>query len=157
MAVRKETNKIVVHCSATRGSQDIGVDEIRQWHLANGWSDVGYHIVIRRSGIVEYGRHLNVTGIHVRGHNSDSIGVCLVGGLKEDGSSDLPFGGFTDEQIHSLSKVLSFLEMSYPDAEVLGHRDLSPDLDGDGEVERHEWLKDCPCFDVREWWSADFV
>jgi N-acetyl-anhydromuramyl-L-alanine amidase AmpD len=41
------------------------------------------------------------------------------------------------------------LKMQFPKAVVLGHRDLSPDKDGDGVVEKHEWVKACPCFDVK--------
>jgi N-acetylmuramoyl-L-alanine amidase len=37
-----------------------------------------------------------------------------------------------------------------PKENVKGHRDWSPDLDGDGVIEKHEWLKDCPCFEVSE-------
>ena len=36
---------------------------------------------------------------------------------------------------------------------VLGHRDTSPDLDGSGEVEPKEYIKACPCFDVRSEFS----
>jgi hypothetical protein len=31
---------------------------------------------------------------------------------------------------------------------VLGHRDFSPDLNGDGLITPNEWMKACPCFDV---------
>ena len=41
----------------------------------------------------------------------------------------------------------------YPIIEVLGHRDTSPDLDGSGEVEPAEYIKACPCFDVRSEFS----
>ena len=37
--------------------------------------------------------------------------------------------------------------------DVLGHRDTSPDLDGDGIVEPEEWTKMCPCFDAKEEYS----
>jgi N-acetyl-anhydromuramyl-L-alanine amidase AmpD len=58
---------------------------------------------------------------------------------------------FTTEQLKSLTAIVATLERAYPGAEVLGHRDLSPDLNGDGVIEKHEWVKDCPCFDVRKW------
>jgi N-acetyl-anhydromuramyl-L-alanine amidase AmpD len=34
----------------------------------------------------------------------------------------------------------------YPNAKVVGHRDLSPDLNGDGKITPNEWVKLCPCF-----------
>ena len=43
------------------------------------------------------------------------------------------------------------LSEKYPDATILGHRDLSPDKDGDGVIETSEWVKHCPSFDVKEW------
>lgn len=148
---RRLTKYIVVHCSATRPSSDIGADEIDQWHRARGWNGIGYHAVIRRSGLIEFGRHFDAAGAHVAGHNFQSVGVCLVGGVGADGRA---VDNFTAEQRDSLRLVLRMLERAYPGAEVLGHRDLSPDLDGDGLIERHEWAKDCPSFDVREWLTA---
>jgi hypothetical protein len=34
---------------------------------------------------------------------------------------------------------------------------MSPDLDRDGKVEPHEWLKMCPCFDVVEWCKVEGI
>jgi N-acetyl-anhydromuramyl-L-alanine amidase AmpD len=153
---RRRTDYIVVHCSATRAASDIGADEIRQWHVKdNGWSDIGYHAVIRRDGDIELGRHFDVAGAHVQGQNMRSVGVCLVGGLAADANT--AENNFTDEQFAALKKVVAFLTDLYPTAEVLGHRDLSPDLDGDGVVEKEEWVKECPSFDARAWWKAQEV
>ena len=151
--MRRKTKYIVVHCSATTPTSDIGADEIRDWHVrGNGWSDIGYHAVIRRDGEIEFGRHFDVSGAHVKGQNFQSVGICMVGGIDDEGNSE---DNFTDFQYESLAYVVSMLVKAYPDADVLGHRDLSPDLDGDGVVEKDEWLKDCPCFDVREWWRRN--
>jgi N-acetylmuramoyl-L-alanine amidase len=129
---------------------DIGVNDIRKWHTAKGWIDVGYHYVIRRSGVVELGRRLHVIGSHVKGYNATSVGICLVGGL-DKGSQ--PADNFTAGQKRSLRKLLVELSARFPGAKVVGHRDLSPDRNGDGKIDRTEWLKDCPCFDVRAWWG----
>ena len=77
-------NKLILHCSDTPNTLDIGAKEIRDWHTAkpprgNGWSDIGYHYVIRRNGLLEYGRPEHKVGAHCRGHNQDSIGICFVG------------------------------------------------------------------------------
>jgi N-acetyl-anhydromuramyl-L-alanine amidase AmpD len=147
--LRHRTDFIVVHCSATPPDSDIGVDEIRDWHVhQNGWRDIGYHAVIRRDGEIEFGRHFDEPGAHVQGQNYRSVGVCLVGGVDKSGKSE---NNFTQDQFESLSIILDMLERAYPMARILGHRDLSPDTDGDGVVEEHEWLKDCPCFDVFTW------
>ncbi|KAA2237254.1 N-acetylmuramoyl-L-alanine amidase [Salinarimonas soli] len=155
MAVRSRTDLIVLHCSATRAGQAVTAAQIRDWHLARGFSDIGYHRVIRRDGTVEAGRPLDAVGAHVAGHNARSVGVCLVGGL--DDRTGAPADTFTPAQWTALRALVGELVARYPGARVLGHRDLSPDLDGDGVVEPREWLKSCPCFDARAWaWREGF-
>ena len=141
----QDVKHIVVHCSATMPEQDIGASEIRDWHLANGWSDIGYHAVIRRDGTVEPGRSLDSSpepgwqpkqGAHVSGHNHDSVAVCLVGGLDSAGRPGMTF---TVEQLDRLRDLLADWKRQFPQAEILGHRDF-PGV-----------TKACPCFDVRDW------
>ena len=145
MKTRNETRYIAVHCSASPPSQDIGCEEIRAGHLAKGWADIGYHVIIRRSGTVDIGRSMTAVGAHVRGYNSVSLGICLVGGVSEYGVAE---NNFTPNQWTTLATVLRFCRLAYPEAEIKGHRDFSPDVDGSGTIERDEWLKECPCFDV---------
>ncbi len=128
----REINQIIVHCAATRPSIDIGATEIRQWHLARGWSDIGYHYVIKRSGYLETGRDLERSGAHAKGHNSHSIGVCMVGGVDERNKPD---ANFTYAQYASLKTLLDDLTRKFPNAEIIGHRDLS--------------TKACPSFDPK--------
>lgn len=125
-------DKVIVHCADTKPRMDIGVDEIRQWHLARGWDDVGYHYVIRRGGVIEIGRDMELVGAHTLGHNTGSIGVCLVGGMDESGESDT---NFTAEQYLSLLNLLKNMRAEFPNATYHGHREFSD--------------KDCPCFDVK--------
>lgn len=148
MSKRSHTKFIVVHCSATPVTSDIGVDEIRDWHQGKGWSDIGYHAVVRRNGQIEYGRHLDEAGAHVKGKNYQSVGVCLVGGVDPAGKAE---ANYTPDQFISLKALLITLKRSYPQAIILGHRDLSPDLNGDGKISSDEWMKECPCFDVPKW------
>ncbi len=139
MSVRRTTDMVVVHCSATKPSQDIGASEIRKWHVEdNGWSDIGYHAVIRRNGTIELGRPFHVSGAHAKNFNSRSVGVCLVGGIDKHGNAQ---NNFTAAQFDSLIDCLNFLFVVYKDAELVGHRDL-PGVN-----------KDCPSFDVQEWWD----
>lgn len=147
----KPISLLVVHCSATPASRDIGVAEIRAMHRAKGWSDVGYHYVIRRDGRVEKGRADNKIGAHVQGHNTGSLGICLVGGVKPDLTAET---NFTEAQYLSLRRLLATLTTVHPNARVCGHRDLSPDRNGNGRVEKGEWVKDCPTFDVEPWWAS---
>jgi N-acetylmuramoyl-L-alanine amidase len=148
----KNIKRVFIHCTATREGQDIDAATIRNWHLQRGWSDIGYHFVIGIDGKVERGRPEAVAGSHVRGFNTGSIGVVYVGGLDAQGRSK---DTRTPEQKAAMGALVRQLVAAYPGADVLGHRDASPDKDGDGVVEQHEWLKDCPCFDVRSWWATE--
>jgi len=151
MPERTSTELFVIHCSATKPSADIGEDEIRRMHKNRGWVDIGYNIVIRRNGKIDFGRQMDSRGAHVKGFNSKSLGICLVGGLNE--STGDAENNFTTEQFLSLEKLIVTLDLAYGAQPIVGHRDLSPDLDGDGIIEPHEWLKECPCFDAGEWAS----
>jgi N-acetylmuramoyl-L-alanine amidase len=150
MPNRRTTKYIVLHCSATRAKQDVDAAQIRQWHLAQGWQDIGYHYVIKRDGTVETGRAPdNSVGSHVKDHNSNTLGICLVGGLNNETAR--PEDNFSGEQKAALRQLITKLLVRYPDATILGHRDLSPDKNHNGTIERNEWLKECPCFDARAW------
>ena len=131
----RQINRIILHCSYTRPSQDIGAKEIRDWHVNdNGWSDIGYHWVIRRNGQIEQGRDESISGAHVAGHNQDSIGVCMVGGMKQ--SEPKPDCNFTLAQWVALVSLLEELRNRYPGAEISGHRDWA--------------ARDCPTFDAKQ-------
>ena len=104
--------------------------------MDKGWDDVGYHVVIRRNGKVEWGRSFGVRGAHVKGYNSVSLGVCLIGGVDSDMEAE---DNFTDEQFSALDNVLTALQGLFPEAEVQGHRDF-PNVH-----------KACPSFDVKKW------
>ncbi len=128
----RKINKIIIHQADTPKSMDIGVEEIRKWHVeGNGWKDIGYHLVIRRNGLVEQGRPFEIAGAHAKGHNFDSIGICLVGGKPEF--------NFTREQLRSLSVHVDNLCARFKVAEVGGHRDYGSTL--------------CPGFDVKAWYN----
>ena len=135
MEPRSSTEYIVIHCSATKPSMDIGLTEIKHWHVnERGWRDVGYHYVIKRNGEVELGRNIKDTGAHARGYNSKSVGICMVGGMAEDNSIE---DNFTDKQWTALLDLTKQTLENYPDAKVIGHNEISK--------------KDCPCFDVQTW------
>lgn len=159
-------NLIVIHCSASpngdslfRGSPgtpgfQTPVSAIDGWHAKRGFhrdpaarerfnpnlAAIGYHHVIYTSGVVVTGRAHDEIGAHVAGFNQKSIGVCLVGTDQ-----------FTQSQWFSLRDLVGMLRKQYPDARVVGHRDLSPDQNKNGIVESFEWLKTCPGFDVATW------
>ncbi|OYY49054.1 MAG: lysozyme [Methylophilales bacterium 28-44-11] len=147
----KVINHLVVHCSASRPKSKTDISTITRDHKARGFSTIGYHYVIYRDGSVHKGRPDTEVGAHVTARNVGSLGICLVGGLNDD--SGKPENNFTEAQFDSLRQLLFTLTKQHPQAKVLGHRDLSPDLNKNGKIERSEWVKECPCFDVRTWWG----
>lgn len=137
----REIDDLIVHCSSTYDTQDVGAAEIRRVHVEeNGWRDIGYHYVIRRNGTVEPGRSEETIGAHVAGHNAHSIGICLVGGLSHVDGKTVSAANFTEAQYVALESLLRRLMLKYPKAALHGHRDYAN--------------KDCPCFDVQEWWKG---
>ncbi len=141
-------NYIVVHCSATREDRPFTVEALRAAHLGRGFSDIGYHYYIRRDGTVVNTRPLALAGAHVKGYNKYSIGICYEGGLDARGC---PKDTRTPEQRAALRLLVhQLLRRFRGNVRVCGHRDLSPDRNGDGVVEPEEWVKVCPCFEVEK-------
>lgn len=138
----RKVDKIIVHCSDTFATMNIGADEIRKWHTEErGWKDIGYHFVIRRNGTVETGRDLDgdgdifeEIGAHTVNYNSNSIAICMVGGKGTNGKAE---NNFMPKQFQSLESVIRLVKASYPKATVHGHREFSS--------------KQCPSFDVQQW------
>ncbi len=132
--ITRKIDKIIVHCSATREGQHIDVDTIRDWHVnGRGWSDIGYHYVIYLDGTVHPGRPIERSGAHTKGQNSNSIGICYIGGL---GQSMKPKDTRTPEQKESLLLLLKTLKKMHPEATIHGHNEFS--------------AKACPCFNAKE-------
>ncbi|WP_180131948.1 N-acetylmuramoyl-L-alanine amidase [Rhodoferax sp. BLA1] len=153
------------------------VQIIDEWHSARGFhrafqarraqnpelSAIGYHFVIDLDGTIHSGRAVAEVGAHAQGHNANSIGICMIGGTERDGK-------YTTAQWRALAYVVRELTDTYAiqlklptrngdtvSGGVCGHRDLSPDANGDGQVTAVEWLKTCPGFDVGAWLSTNLA
>lgn len=153
----KQIDSIIIHCSATRAGQDLRARDIDRMHRARGFAQIGYNFVIDLDGLVENGRPLSIDGAHCNtkgfsgeSYNKHSIGICYIGGLDASGQAA---DTRTEAQRTALRELVAKLCREYPIAELLGHRDTSPDTDGSGEVEPCEFIKSCPCFDVRSEFS----
>ena len=134
---KRKIDKIIVHCSDTEEGIDFTAEDIRLWHMlppprGNGWLDIGYHYVIKLDGTIQKGRDVDIIGSHCKGWNAHSIGVCYIGGRGKDGKTK---DTRTKNQEAALLCLLMDLKKLYPEAEILGHRNLSS--------------KECPCFDAR--------
>lgn len=136
-------DEIIIHCSATQPQWMAGqsaiakVVEIDRWHRANGWSGIGYHFVIDRDGTLVPGRDLGKVGAHVKGHNTGTIGVCLLGG-HGSAETDAFADNFTPEQGAALNKQIAELKRMFPAInKVSGHAEYA--------------AKACPGFNVGDW------
>lgn len=123
---KRVINKVFVHCSASENEAHDDVSVIKQWHLARGWSDVGYHFYIKKNGLIQKGRPLHVVPAAQKGHNTGSIAICL-GGLKE----------FTEAQFDSLRELCDTIRKEMPHVTFHGHCEVEPN-------------KTCPVFDYKK-------
>jgi N-acetylmuramoyl-L-alanine amidase len=135
---KRTIREIIVHCAATPEGKAFTVDDIRRWHLQQGWTDIGYHYVIGLHGELWEGRPVDKAGAHCTNHNRFSIGVCYVGGVAKDGKTAKDTR--TLQQKAKLLMLLEELRKLYPNAKIYGHRDFA--------------RKDCPSFDARSEYSG---
>ena len=131
---------IAVHCTA--GSQKSTVNDLLAEFRKKGWKAPGYHYVITADGKIHQLLDTEKVSNGVKGYNSVTVNIAYTGGM--DGVDNR-----TDEQKKSLIILLKLLRKRYPDAVIQGHRDFSPDLNGNGKIEKSEWIKMCPSFDAK--------
>ena len=137
-------NEIIVHCTATRAQwmanepTSAKVAEIRRWHTTSprNWSDIGYHYLIDRDGTVAEGRPIEKVGAHVKGHNTGTIGVSLIGGHGSAETDDFA-DNYTPEQDAALRKLLASLKAAHGITKISAHHDYA--------------AKACPGFDLKRW------
>ena len=127
----RPVSRVFLHCSASSVPAHGDVAVIRRWHtdappLGRGWSDVGYHFFIPFNGLIQTGRHINVTPVAQKGHNNGTIAICLHG-LKET--------DFTPAQFESLRVLCNELNETPPIVTFHGHCEVS--------------AKACPVFDYK--------
>lgn len=144
---------IVIHCAATPRGKDFKAADIDKWHKNRGFKRIGYHYVINLDGTIEQGRAESEVGAHALGYNDKSIGICYIGGMSADGK--VPEDTRTEEQKKAMAYLVvdiceRYQKQGTPILDVVGHRDLSVDLNGDGVITPNEWMKECPSFEVKD-------
>ena len=136
MIKRELTDTIVIHCSATPETMDIGVEKIKEWHVKdNGWDDVGYHHIITRDGTIEPARPEEMQGSHNPATNYRSVAVCMIGGSDANGDWE---DNFLNPQWVTLKALLLNLIEKYPIITIIGHYQADS-------------RKECPSFNVPDW------
>ena len=134
----RQIKRIFVHCTA--GPQTQTVAEIqRYWKNVNKWKSPGYHYIIKPDGEIVPLQPEDKPSNGVAGYNSTSINVCYIGGVDKQGRA---IDNRTDAQKESLIKILKDLKSRYPDAEILGHREI-------WGQDPSKWHKMCPCFPAK--------
>lgn len=138
-------NEIIIHCADTprdwKSTRPLSekIAEIRSWHLARGFSDIGYHWIIDRNGEIGRGRPESTMGAHVAGRNSHSIGICLLGG-KGTTERDLFHQHFTSTQDLKLRALMKQIRARHSITKISGHNEYA--------------AKACPGFRVGDWLNS---
>ena len=137
---------LVWHCTATHEGDYQDVASITDMHRARGFRTIGYHGLILLDGDFAPGRPEEEVGAHVENFNTGSLGYSYVGGLEANSNKakDTRNAAQKATMLEVTKSAIERLELRT----VAGHRDFSPDLDQDGLVEPHEWVKVCPCFNA---------
>ena len=145
---------IIIHCSASREDRSYSPEQLDADHKARNFKrrnksgtlrHIGYHYYVRKSGEIIKGREENEEGAHCLNWNSHSIGICYEGGLDTKGKAK---DTRTPEQKESINALINEICRRWTIIKIMGHRDTSPDLNGNGKVDPFERLKECPCYDV---------
>lgn len=123
--------RLIIHHSAS--PRETTVEQLREWHIARGFEDIGYHRVIDGHATVHATRPLTVQGAHCLGCNHDSWGICVMGdNTREDRK-------WSEAQIEALSRLVDASAEMVPGLVICGHRDA---VGGKTATE-------CPGLDVR--------
>jgi N-acetylmuramoyl-L-alanine amidase len=131
----REVKNCIIHCSAEPPNRDTDAATIHRWHVeGRGWKAIAYHWVIKEDGGLEGGRHFNHQGAHTSGHNEDSVGICMIGGLDYDMKPTAEM--YTEPQWATLTKLLRMVYTKWPGIETHGHNEYAN--------------KACPCFNVQD-------
>lgn len=142
----REIKYIAVHCTA--GSQKQTVSSLLHFFSkVKKWKSPGYHYVVEADGKITQLLDEERVSNGVKGFNSIAINVAWFGGIDERGKA---VDNRTDGQKKALVQLLGMLKKKYPGAVVQGHRDFSPDKNGNGKVDVWERIKECPCFDAKD-------
>jgi len=124
---KRKIHRVFIHCSASDHAHHDNVATMKQWHLARGFSDIGYHFFIQKDGTLEYGRDSEKTPAAQKGHNLNTLAICLHG-LKEE--------KFSQAQFKTLRALADQISHNYDNISFHGHCEVS--------------AKACPVFNYRK-------
>ncbi|MFC2110494.1 N-acetylmuramoyl-L-alanine amidase [Bacteroidota bacterium] len=147
----KNVRFIVIHCTAGFGN----IKSIKAFWKSKGWRTGGYHRVIKQNGkthtLYPFGRVTN----GVKNHNHECIHISYIGGVDPKDykkAMDTRTNAQKDSLTKNITEALQWIDLNGGDStkvEILGHRDFSPDQNGNGKIESWERIKECPSFEVK--------
>lgn len=141
----RKIERIVFHATGT--IRKVKVESILDyWKREKKWKNPGYHILVDQYGLVHLLLPFTNISNGARGFNSTAIHIAYIGGISAKREKDTR----TLPQKIALEAIVKILHQVYPDAEILGHRDLSEDKNKDGTIDADEWMKTCPVFSVKQ-------
>ena len=112
----RKVHRVFIHCSASDHIHHDNIKTMKTWHLGRGFSDIGYHFFIQKDGTLEYGRGIEKTPAAQKGHNLNTLAICMHG-LKEE--------NFTEAQFDTLKKLATQIEHNYENISFHGHCEVS--------------------------------
>lgn len=142
----RNIKRIFVHCTASY-QQTTTKESLLAEFKRNGWKNPGYHWVIKPDGNIISMLDESKVANGVKNYNSTAIHVSWIGGIDKNHPKGID--NRTPEQKAALFDLLTKLKQKYPNAEILGHRDISDDKNGNGIIDPWERIKECPCFDAK--------
>lgn len=134
----RDIRRIFIHCTA--GSQKQTLKDLLNEFKQKGWKNPGYHYTVFPDGKIEQLLPESEVSNGVQGYNSTSINISYVGGIDNKGRAT---DNRTEAQKISLLTLLKDLKTRYPNAHIMGHRDIW----GKNPA---KWKKQCPCFDAEK-------
>lgn len=130
----RSITEIIFHCAATPEGKWFDRADVNAWHKQRGWPMIGYHFVICLDGTIQVGRPIGMTGSHVAGHNTGTVGVAYIGGVSADGKK--PKDTRTPAQIAAAAWLITSLKTKFKiKRRVKGHNE-------------YDKGKACPSFNV---------
>ena len=152
-SMTREVTEFVAHWTAHYNNQGwIGAKEIHETCINRDDVDfdgAAYHYIIKKNGVIERARPVNITGAHARGHNKYSIGISFVAGYNCNSGTKNPENyvsaeSITQAQFKSFDKWVQAFYTVWPGGQAFGHNDTDPNRKPD------------PGFDVPEYVYSKF-
>ena len=112
---RSETTRIILHHAAAASCT---AEDVHRWHLAHGWSGIGYHYFVSKDGEITRGRPLWAVGAHAESCNWRSVGVCFEGDYQAE--TEMPAA-----QLQAGRELVQYLKAKLGVDRVVGHRDVA--------------------------------